>query len=360
MHKSFTKQHLVFLVHNKTYKKPLALIRQRFFLWFLVSSVLLLGACSSKNANAYNYSIKPEKRQTAETETANKRVKVLSSYLIKSKTKNSYPIVELSDLAWDEDEQLLYAISDEGLLYHLKLNIKNNRINSVNIIDAMPIRDKQNQAVKGKFSDAEGLALIKGNNKSRGDTELIISFENKPRIAHYSTNGQFIKKVKIIKKLRKRKYFRNKNKALESVTVHPQYGYLTAAEKPLKENPLSRQTIYSNSGKEWHFPASTVKNSSITALEVISKDEVLILERAYNGLLSPVVINLRKLTLQKCDHLNLCEIETLARLDSSEGWILDNFEGLTHLRDNQYLMISDNNNNPLQKTILVLFEILNQ
>ena len=159
-------------------------------------------------------------------------------------------------------------------------------------------------------------------------------------------------------KLRKRKYFRNKNKALESVTINPKHGILTAAEKPLKENPLSQQTIFSNKGKEWHFAASKVKNSSITALETISNDKILILERAYNGFLAPVVISLRQLNLDKCENSNTCEVESLARLDSSEGWALDNFEGLTHFKNNQYLMVSDNNNSPLQKTILVLFEIL--
>lgn len=85
--------------------------------------------------------------------------------------------------------------------------------------------------------------------------------------------------------------------------------------------------------------------------------DVLVLERAYNGLLSPVEINQRKVRLSQCNKEKVCDVEAIARFDSSDGWLLDNFEGLTHYRDNQYLMISDNNNNPLQKTILVLFEV---
>ncbi len=288
------------------------------------------------------------------------RVNILSSFLLKSKTQNSLPITELSDLAWDEDENLLYAISDEGLLYHLKLTIKNNKLDKIDVILAKRLLDKDQQALKGKFSDAEGLTLENGNNGKKGDSKLIISFENKPRIEVYSTKGYFLKKIKTIKKLRKRKYFRHKNKALESITIHPKYGILTAAEQPLKENPLTKQTLYSSSGKEWNFAASTVKNSSITALEVLKNGDILILERAYNGLLSPVVISLRQLNIQKCASSKLCDTSLIAKFDSSEGWILDNFEGLTHIRDNQYLMVSDNNNSPLQKTILVLFEVLNK
>ena len=70
-----------------------------------------------------------------------------------------------------------------------------------------------------------------------------------------------------------------------------------------------------------------------------------------------MVISLRKLNLNKCNEQRVCEVESIARSDSSDGWLLDNFEGLTHYRVNQYLMVSDNNNNPLQKTIMVLFEV---
>ncbi len=340
--------------------KPLTFIRQRLFLWLLLSTLTLISACGTNNANAYNYSIKPENLGHSDTASSHSRINILSSYLIQSKNINSFPIVELSDLAWDEDEQLLYSISDEGFLYHLKLNIKNDSLSHVKIVAAMPLLDQQKQALKGKFSDSEGLTLVNGNNGKRGDSELIISFENKPRIAKFSSNGQFLSKIKTVKKLRKRKYFRAKNKALESVALHPHYGVLTASEKPLKAKPLNQQTVYSSTGKEWHFAASKVKNSSITALEILSKDKLLILERAYNGLLSPVVISLRQLNFNKCDKNSFCETENLARLDTSEGWILDNFEGLTHFRDNQYLMVSDNNNNPLQKTFLVLFEVLDK
>lgn len=336
--------------------KPLTVKRQRLFLWIVfVIPITFLSACSSFKANAYNYSIIPEN-----ADSHFMRVNILSSFLVNTKTHDSLPITELSDLAWDEDEQLLYVISDQGLLYHLKLNLIDKTLKTVDIVFATRLKKKRGIPFKGKFTDAEGLTLQNGANGKKGDSQLIISFENKPRIDNYSTSGHFISKVKTIKKLHKRKYFRHKNKALESVTLHSKYGVLSAAEQPLKANPLNQQTIYSSSGKEWNFKASKTKNSSITALEVMPNGEILILERAYNGLLSPVVISLRQLNIQNCNGLKLCETSLIAKFDSSAGWALDNFEGLTHFRGNQYLMVSDNNNNPFQKTILVLFEILDK
>ena len=50
--------------------------------------------------------------------------------------------------------------------------------------------------------------------------------------------------------------------------------------------------------------------------------------------------------------------KTIASFNGADGWLLDNFEGLTHIRDNQYLIVSDNNKSLFQKTIFMLFEIL--
>lgn len=336
--------------------KPLIFKRQRLFLWLLiVVPFSFLSACSSFKANAHNYSITPENINSRFM-----RVNILSSFLIKTKNYDSLPITELSDLAWDKDEQLLYVVSDQGLLYHLKLDLSDNTLKTVDIVFATRLKKKRGIPFQGKFTDAEGLTLQNGANGKKGDSQLIISFENKPRIDNYSPSGHFISKVKTVKKLHKRKYFRHNNKALESVTIHPKFGILTAAEKPLKENPLNKQTLYSSTGKEWHFTASNTKNSSITALEVLANGDVLILERAYNGLFSPIVISLRQLHITSCKNQKLCDTSLVTRFDSSDGWALDNFEGLTYIRDNQYLMVSDNNNNPFQKTILVLFEVFDK
>ncbi len=49
-------------------------------------------------------------------------------------------------------------------------------------------------------------------------------------------------------------------------------------------------------------------------------------------------------------------VTTLAVLDSSQGWSVDNFEGLARHRGLKFFMVSDNNFSALQKTLLVYFE----
>ncbi len=64
-----------------------------------------------------------------------------------------------------------------------------------------------------------------------------------------------------------------------------------------------------------------------------------------------------QVNLKKCT-LNICSSKILAKLETEKGWNIDNFEGLAKVDKNRYLMISDDNGSPLQKTLLVLFEVL--
>lgn len=346
--------------NERPFKKPQKII----FLGLLFMLIPLFSACESipsstqgfLSSHSQPYSILPQGKNTEITEDF-MQIKLLGGLKIKAKKVNGLKVTELSDLAWDEDEQLLYAISDEGLLYHLRISIKDNKLDSAEIIFATRIKGDNGRALRGKYSDSEGLAIRKGNNGIKGDSQLIISFENKPRIAYYDSAGNFVKKVKIPRIIKKKKYYRSKNKALESVTYHPKYGILTAAEYPLKKYPKDYQSIYASNGKIWHFPASQATNSAITGLEVLANGDILVLERAYQNPIIPIKINLRRIKLNQCNKKKECKIENIANFNGADGWLLDNFEGITHFQGNKYFMVSDDNNNPLQKTILVLFEI---
>lgn len=341
--------------------KPLKSFFQGLSFWLCAPFLL---SCSStqifaqgKTGHAYNYSILP---QSEEFESIDQfmQIKILGSIALKPIKIDSLVVSELSGIAWDNDEQLLYAISDEGLLYHIKLIFNKGRLHNMRVILAVPLKSKKGKPLKGKRSDSEGLTLINGNNGIQGDAKLVISFENKPRVALFTPKGEFIKKIRLPRKLEKRKSYRNKNKALESVTSHPKYGFLTASEYPLDEDSLNYQSLYSASGKTWHFSASQATNSAITGLETLPNGDIMILERAYKNPVTPIRINLRRLNLEQCNQKNECKTEIIASFDGSDGWLLDNFEGLAHIHKNQYLMVSDDNQNLLQKTIFVHFEVL--
>lgn len=318
------------------------------------SQLIFLGACSSSYSNVAIYDIKPldfEKEQLPQLE-------ILDAKSLHLKDNQQKAITELSGIAWDNDENILYAVSDEGMLYHLRLVIKDDQLQSVDVLKEYYFYSKKDKKLKGKWSDTEGLALKNNHNGKKGDTQLIVSFENKPRVNLYSPIGKFIKNIKIPKKLTKRKSFRHRNKALESVTYHNEYGVITAGEYPLKDKPKNVQTIYSANGHEWSFIKSPAKNSAITGIELLDGgQELLVLERAWSGVANPLQIRLSSINTQICDKHKFCQQTILGDFSTGEGWQLDNFEGLAALAGNHFLMISDDNQSRLQRTVLVLFRV---
>jgi hypothetical protein len=329
-------------------------------LLLIIISTSVFSACGQIQASPDNDTI-PYDIQPKDYENRKSKIQILNTLALKSVKVNSLPIIEISGIAFDNDENILYAISDEGMLYHIKLTLNKNKLQKLKVIYATQLKNKRGKVLKGSKSDSEGLSLTNANNGVKGDTKLIISFEGKPRISRFTTKGFKLAKIAIPKELSNKKNYRGKNKALESVVNHPKYGILTAAEFPLKKDGMKAQSVYSVSKfspkKVWHFPASKADNSAITDMEVLPNGDLLIMERAFSNPFTPIVMNLSRLKLEQCDKKQNCKIEKIARLSSADGWRLDNFEGLTHIKGNQYLVVSDDNKNPLQETLFVLFEL---
>ncbi len=277
---------------------------------------------------------------------------VLDSFHIPREKFDGDLITELSDLAWDEDEQLLYAVSDRGKLFHFKLTIENERIIKVEPVFARTLRNAKDK--KLDWRDSEGLFALKANNGKKGDTQLAVSLEGIPRLLRMNTRGTQIGEEKLNKALRDRHQFRESNTGLESVAYHPKYGFITAPERSLKGQPDNLHTLYS-AKQQWSFMAYPSKNSSITALEVLPDQSLLVLERAWAGFPNPLVISVRRVDLSACSKEGACVAQDL--MVSSSLLSIDNYEGLTHIRDNLYLMVSDDGNHDLLRTTLTLFKV---
>ncbi len=267
-------------------------------------------------------------------------------------------LTELSGIAWDHDDAVLYAVTDAGFLYHLKLNLSGTTISNVTVGASYQLKDMQGKVFSSGYADAEGLSILNANNGIRGDAELLISFEGKPRVVRFDRTGYSITSVRLPSFLEDYNNYRHPNKALESVMLHPRWGVITASELPLKERREKQQVLYAEGGQQWLFEAKSAKKSSVTGLLNLPDDNVLVLERAWAGFIAPLVISLRKVDIATCRHGTLCNVQDLAVFSSNEGWLVDNFEGLASLGGNRYLMVSDDNKSPLQSTVFILFGIL--
>jgi len=245
-------------------------------------------------------------------------------------------VSELSALAYKKGK--LYILGDKGFLYLFDIKIENEKIKKLSLKKIMKLKSSKSKRLKKSKRDSEGLTFL-------GD-DLLISFEKKPRVELFSKDGIKIKSQKIHTYLRDVKKYKDENKALEAVAYNKAYGIITAPESPLKIANQNYHTLYSKN-RTWEFPIS----GKITALEFISKNELMILQRYFNKITRKRVTSISKLNLQNSNYI------VLAELDSTKGWNIDNFEGLTKVDEKKYLMVSDDNNFFLQKTLLVLFEI---
>ncbi len=260
---------------------------------------------------------------------------------------------ELSDLAYFVPTQELFMISDEGKLFSFKA-IFSDRIEKLEPLFAVKLRKKHGKKFKKWRRDSEGMTLD-------GDGHLLISFEGKAKIAWFHKNsdkkGQMIRTYRLPKILKKSENYRSRNKSLEALAWHFKYGILTATEWPLKRDHKKRQTLYALSGKKWHFKAEPEAKSAIAAIEVMEDGNVLVLERSFTGYMNPFIITLKKVYLNTCKN-GMCKTERLLKMNSHQGWDVDNFEGLARVGKNRYVMISDDNDNFFQKTLLIYFEVL--
>jgi len=273
-------------------------------------------------------------------------IKILDQKVLVIDKISGLPFAEISDLAYDNDRRYLYMVGDKGILYRFGASFSDT-IADIFPIDAHRLTKERGKAFAHKV-DSEGLAL---DEKGR----LLISFERKPKIGSFTLRGQRVIRHKLPNPLANKKHYRSANKMLESVAWHPRYGILTASELPLKKHKRRYQTLYALSGEQWHFLAEQEKKSAVTAIEVMDDGNVLVLERAYTKLTEPRTITLKKVYLQQGG--GLCRTEVLAKMPSDKGWLNDNFEGLTKVAPHRYLMISDDNANFFQRTLLIYFEV---
>jgi len=286
---------------------------------------------STLNAEMKNYNILPNTNKTAKIG----KIKILDSKEINFSSYKGIKFREISALAYRD--KTLYALGDKGVLYTLKLKLQNKKIKKLQLIKALRLQDKNKKDLKKLYRDSEGLAFY--------GKKLLISYEKRPRVELRSKSGKNPQNVKINKKLRDVNSYVALNKGLESIAYNKKYGVVTAPEEPLAKKK-AKHTLYAKD-RTWKFK----KDGSITSLEFISKNEILILQRDFH-----LFFLRRKIVLSKLN-LKTNEYKVLAKLESRDGWKLDNFEGLTKVGKNRYLMISDDNDSIFQKTLLVLFEI---
>jgi hypothetical protein len=283
-------------------------------------------------------------------------IKILDQKVLSYADIDHHHFSEISDLAYDKKSKKLYMISDQGILFKFDITL-DEKIRYLTLKSGVSLKDRRGREFKRWRRDSEGMTIGYKN-------RLYISFEGRAKIGYFDRVGMMKKRYPLPIKLSNPKNYRSRNKSLEALAWHPKYGILTSTEWPLKRYKAKDQAIYSLHRREWHFRADSAKSSAVVAMEVMSDGNILILERAYSGLMHPIIITLKKVWINQCRGSTKikysCKNKILAQFDSSKGWHIDNFEGLTKVSKDRYLMVSDDNDNFYQRTILIYFEVLDR
>jgi hypothetical protein len=271
-------------------------------------------------------------------------------------TRDSRQLSQLSGLAWDDDDGILYALSDKGSLFHLQPLFEGDILTGVKLLRALPLRELgSDKPLRGWRIDAEGLDIVNGRNGRRHDAVLIIGTERVPQIMRFRPDGYAIGEHALPAPIDKAGSFRDPNKMLEAVCADSALGVLAMPEVPLKNERGGYTRIFSVAGRSWLYPSAP--GDRITAMECLGKGEVMVLQQNYQTPFGQVVVALRRVQLTPGSPVQPLKPETVVTLDSNKGFQIDNFEGLARHRGNRFFMVSDNNDLFVQRSLLMYFEL---
>jgi len=281
-------------------------------------------------------------------------VRVLGTLALARTDERGCRVAGLSALAWDAEQELLYAVSDRGCLFHLAPRFTAGELVGTDLVTATPLRDAGGDPLRGAWADAEG-AFWRHPAGAGGSPELVISFERHPRVVRYSSAGVWLGEESLPAALADPAAYADPNRMLEALCAAPAGGWLTAPERPLRAAHDPRFSVHDENARVWHFAAGDPRHGALVALEPLPDGSLLALERRYVAPHVPFVVALRRVDLHGGSE---ARVQELAEFNTADGWAIDNFEGLTRHAGWRYFMIADDNAHPLQHTLLVYFEVL--
>lgn len=323
----------------------------------VILSLWLLTGATAVAQDTVPLSVKPvQLAEHIETGSRLGKLRILGMLELGSPTVDGVRFAELSGLAWDDDDGLLYAVSDPGGLFALRPVFNQGQLVDVKLVRATMLRELgDGKPVRWRRTDAEGLDIYNGRNGRKGDAELLVSFETQPRILRYRRDGTAIKDQALPAMLADVGQYRSANRSLESVCIDARLGILTAPEEPMKDERAGRTRIVSLTGQFWRLPTG---QGGMVALECLGNGGLLIMERDFELTTLRNTITLRHTRIAPdLPGGALLSTATVAVLKSSDGLSIDNFEGLARHRGNRFFLASDNNDVFLQRTLLLYVEI---
>ncbi len=282
-------------------------------------------------------------------------IRLRGSLRLSARRVDGISVHGLSGLTWSAAQQRLYAVSDRGFVLHLAPHMVDGMLVGASYCAALPLLDADAAPLRGRWRDAEGVSLRAATNTT--SEELLISFEQHPRIDRYSVDGRRLGAIELPPEMRDPARYASPNRALEALTETRRFGLITAPELPMRNQSAGTIPLLALNGAHWSFHTLDPEHNGLVGLETLPDDNLLVLERRYISPFHPLIIALSRVTLPDIPGQGAAQ-EELARFDTTQGWAMDNFESVARHEGKRYFMIADDNAHPLQHSLLVYFEVL--
>ena len=261
----------------------------------------------------------------------------------------------ISGLQISADGARLLAITDKGKWLSAHLIYEKDRLAGLDQVELLPLPGEDGRAISGgKGADSESLTLEQPGNLAG---PVYVSFEGRHRILYYP-KGPSGKPSPV--QMPSGLALAPPNKGIEAFDRRADGSFVALAEEYLDRDGNHTGWLVGKDGvhsiylrREGEFDP--------TDLEFLPDGDLLVLERRYSLLGGPGM-QIRRIRADTIKPDALLDGEVLINLTDRYG--IDNFEGLAARANANgetiIYVVSDNNFNPLQKNLLLMFKLKQQ
>lgn len=262
-------------------------------------------------------------------------------------------MAELSGLGFEADTGILHAVSDRGQVFQLRLSLDGDRFAALDPVAAAALTDTAGAQLNSDDFNPEALDVLDGDNGVAGDTVLLVVSETGPRAARFGTDGRMLTEVQLPPAVTEAAARFGKNKGLEAMAVHPSLGLVTLPEEPQSSEGRTNHALYTQGGKVLHYDGSDIGASVVKAMTTLPDGRLLLIERTKAGkILTP---HLRLIDPAACPSDGPCPTSVVTL--QAPGITDADFEGITRVGTDLFLIVSDDKIAKQQRTVFALVRL---
>jgi hypothetical protein len=274
-------------------------------------------------------------------------VKVLDIIILGESRVAGEKVGEFSALVFDPVRQSLYAISDRGYIVTLVVDTSGDRLARMDVTALHVLVGPDGAPMPEGTFNPEAAAMLP-------DGTVAIVDETAARLAVFDTKGQWMRDEALPFAVSDVTLQVSDKDGIEALAWTPATGYVAVTEEPQKGQPRHLHAVHTAQAGVWMIDATGPESVSIKAMENVG-DQFFVLERTRDNHTDALSPYLRILDLVECKSAAACSGR---RLSIDVGDIVDaDFEGLAHLGNGRFLMVSDDKIDGDLRSVFVLFAV---